>query len=86
MYKYKFTKQVEKFLQKQSKDFLQLFSEKLEILIKNPYSNNLDIKALKWLDNNYRLRIGKYRFLYEIIDEEISIYFYKAWSRWDIYK
>ena len=47
MYSYRFTKQVEKFLEKQNKDFLVLFSEKLEILIQNPYENNLDIKPLK---------------------------------------
>ncbi len=86
MYKYKFTKQVEKFLEKQDKDFLLIFKWKLEIIIKNPFENELDIKPLKWLENNYRLRIWKYRFLYEINNNDIIIYFYKAWSRWDVYK
>jgi mRNA-degrading endonuclease RelE of RelBE toxin-antitoxin system len=32
------------------------------------------------------LRIWKYRFLYEIIEDKILIYFYDADSRWDVYK
>ena len=47
MYQYKFTKQVEKFLEKQDKSFLKLFLEKLEILVQNPFENSLDIKSLK---------------------------------------
>lgn len=86
MYKYRFTKQVEKFLEKQNKSFLLNFQTKLEILVNNPFDSDLDIKSLKWLDNNYRLRIWKYRFLYIIENDELYIYFYKAWSRWDVYK
>lgn len=36
--------------------------------------------------NHYHLRIGKYRFLYEVLESEILIYAYKADSRGDIYK
>lgn len=77
---------MQKFLEKQNKDFLKIFMLKLNILINNPFENNLDIKPLKWLNNHFRLRIWKYRFLYSIIEEEVYIYFYKWWSRWDIYK
>ncbi|MFA5916767.1 MAG: hypothetical protein WC850_00850 [Candidatus Gracilibacteria bacterium] len=52
----------------------------------SPYQNNLDIKPLKGKNNHYRLRIGKYRFLYEIIENKILIYFYNADSRGDVYK
>ncbi len=38
------------------------------------------------MPNHFRLRIGKYRILYEIIEDEILIYYYKAGSRGDIYK
>ncbi len=51
-----------------------------------PYENNLDIKILIWLPNTYILRIWKYRFLYEIIEDKIIINFFDAGSRWDIYK
>jgi mRNA interferase RelE/StbE len=62
------------------------FKEKLNILKENPFNNSLDIKNLKWLESNYRLRIWKYRFLYLIENNELIIYFYKAWSRWGVYK
>ena len=37
----------------------------------NPYNTNLDIVPLKNKSNHYRLRIGKYRFLYEIKNKEL---------------
>ena len=52
----------------------------------DPFSNDLDIKPLRGTDNNFRLRISKYRFLYAIKDNELCIYLYKWWSRWDVYK
>ena len=86
MYKYYFSKDVTKFLVSQDNKFLRKFYGKLEILAKDPYNINLDVKQLKWISWNYRLRIWKYRFLYEIKDNSLIIYFYKAWSRWNIYK
>lgn len=59
--------------------------KKLEILAENPYQNNLDIAKLEGYEHHYRLRVGKYRILYEIIDTQILIYAYDADSRGDIY-
>lgn len=87
MYTIAFEKSVTKFLEKHKwEKIITSFQEKLHILSKNPYKNNLDIKALLWFDNIYRLRIWKYRFLYEIQEEIITITFFDADSRWDIYK
>ena len=83
-YKFELNKDVKKFLLKHE-DISISFFKKLEILLQSPFSNNLDIKPLKWYKDHYRLRIWKYRFLYEIIDQKILIYFYDADSRWDIY-
>jgi len=52
----------------------------------NPLDDALDIKKLKWSQTKYRLRIWKYRFLFRIDQHIITIYFYDADSRWDIYK
>ena len=52
----------------------------------NPFKTNLDIKKLKGIKNDYRLRIGKYRFLYIIIEDSSLIHFYHVNSRGDIYK
>lgn len=78
MYKYYFSKQVEKFLAKQETKFLENFLGKVQELSRNPYINSLDIKRLKGTSTKYRLRIGKNRFLYEISDEKVSIYFSEA--------
>lgn len=80
-------KPVLKFLEKHKWESMIIqFEKSLNIISKNPFENNLDIKPLRWLDNNYRLRIGKYRFIYEIIEDIVSISFFKAGVRWRIYK
>ncbi|EKD65954.1 MAG: hypothetical protein ACD_49C00074G0031 [uncultured bacterium (gcode 4)] len=47
----------------------------------------LDIKELspKW-NNLYRLRVWKYRIIYEKQDLNLIILVLDIWSRWDIYK
>ena len=84
-YKIKISKKVNKYLNKHSK-LKQNFAEKILILQLDAYNNCLDICIIKWKRGRYRLRIGKYRFLYEIIEDEMLIYFYDADSRWDVYK
>ena len=79
------SKDVEKFLKKHI-DIIPRYISSIEILQYNPYSENLDIKKLKGEKSSYRLRIGKYRILYEVNDKEIIIYFFSAGSRGDIYK
>ncbi|EHA5008566.1 type II toxin-antitoxin system RelE/ParE family toxin [Campylobacter upsaliensis] len=90
MYKVKTSKQFDKFLAKHQDIQAKVF-ESFETIAQNPYKTNLDIKKLQGKKfqcrtNHYRLRIGKYRFLYEVLENEILIYAYKADSRGDIYK
>ena len=84
-YKLKLSKNVIKFLVKNEK-LSSLFYKQILVLIENPFNNNLDIKILKWYKNKYRLRIWKFRFLYEIYNDELIVYFFDAGNRWDIYK
>ena len=35
--------------------------------------------------NGYRLRVGNYRFLYDVIEDELIIYIEKGDNRGDIY-
>ena len=59
---------------------------KLKILKNNPYPNSLsDIKKLS-NSTFYRLRINDYRFIYEIIDDELVILMIDGDNRGDIYK
>ena len=85
-YSIKIHKRVEKFLNLH-RELRDDFFSSLHSMEDNPLNPTLDIKPLTWLPGrHYRLRIGKYRFLYEIIDEEILVYFYDAGSRGGIYK
>lgn len=87
MYKIKFTKQAKKFLKKYKWEpiYFKIFQSS-EILKINPYKNMLDTKPLKGFENTYRIRLGKYRLIYEVFDDKIEIHFLEIDSRWGIYK
>ena len=76
-----------KFINSRNKKEKRIIKEKFKELEKNPYPSNdkLDLKKLQNF-SSFRLRIGKYRFIYEVFDNELFIYIYKADSRGDIYK
>jgi mRNA interferase RelE/StbE len=80
------SKKVVKFLDRKPVDFVSNLDETLLCLSENPYQNSLDVKKLKGLDSDYRLRFGKYRFLFTIFKEDGIILIYKADTRGDIYK
>ena len=87
MYKVILEKPIKKFLEKHKWEvIIEQFEKSLIFLSNDPYENDLDIRLITGLPNTYWLRIWKYRFLYEIIDDTISIVFIKAWSRWKVYK
>jgi len=73
-------KQVKKFLQTHP-EMMKRFFDKLQFLVVNPMDSRLDIKPYEGKENCRRLRIGKYRFLYEIIEQTITVYFFAADSR-----
>ncbi|EAI2893673.1 type II toxin-antitoxin system RelE/ParE family toxin [Campylobacter upsaliensis] len=84
-YNIEYHKDFIKFLKKHQDIQAKVF-ESFETIAQNPYEAKLDIKKLQGKANHYRLRISKYRFLYEVLEREILIYAYKADSRGDIYK
>jgi len=87
MYKIILEKQVMKFLEKHKWEaVIEQFEKSLIFLVNDPYENDLDIRIISGLPNSYGLRIWKYRFLYEIIEDTISISFFKAGSRGEVYK
>lgn len=85
-YKLEVSKQVAKFLAKSEKKLSVKIITSFELLAQAPLSSSLDVKALVNKKGHFRLRIGKYRFLYEITEEELFIYVYKANARGDVYK
>ena len=77
MYRVFFEKSVIKFLEKhKSQNIFIQFRNALTILQENPFDGKLDIKKLKWYEWKFRLRIWDYRFIYEIDNEKIIIFFY----------
>jgi len=85
MFKLIFSKQVKKFIEKQDRKTKQRFKEVFQKLAQNPYGENIDTKKMS-NSNFFRLRIGKYRFLYYIDGEEMVIVVEKGDSRGDVYK
>lgn len=86
-YSVEYHKVVIKFLQKQNKTFAAKVLDIFDAIAANPQNSNFDIKPLaNSPKNHYRLRVGKFRFLFEIRDNELLIYCYDADSRGGIYK
>lgn len=78
-------KKVIKFIEKRNPKDKQNINSKLKILKNNPYPNSLlDIKKIS-NSNFYRLRVNSYRFIYEIIDDELVILIVDGDNRGDIY-
>lgn len=85
MYKLILNKTVLKFIEKRTPKEKINIDSKLKLLKDNPHPNShLDIKRLS-NSEFYRLRINNYRFIYEIIDDELVILLIDANNRGDIY-
>jgi len=81
-----FQKKVLKFIQKRNPKEKENIDNKLRLLKENPFATNkqLDIKKLT-NSEFYRLRINNYRFIYEIINDELVILMLDSDNRGDIY-
>lgn len=88
MYEIEFSKHFIKQIDKLPQSVVKRFYDDLKSISENPLPSNhlVDAKKLQGQTNQYRLRVGKYRFLYTIIDEKIIVYFYDLGSRGGIYK
>lgn len=79
-YKILYNKKVKKFIEKQSKE------QRVRIYQAINKLPNGDVKRMQTKKELYRLRVGEYRFIYEIIHDEIIISVIDADNRGDIYK
>lgn len=87
MYRIIIHKKVIRFLQTRSISEQRLIRSKIDLLKFDPYkNNNLDIKKLKGVDSLYRLRIGKIRLIYQVLENELILLIITAGSRGNIYK
>lgn len=85
-YKVKYSKDSVKFMKNNKKVGLKFFAAFSEIAENNLNVNLYDVKNLKGYDSMKRLRIGKYRAIFEIIENKIIILVLDIDSRGDIYK
>jgi len=79
-------KAFKKFIKERTQKERKIIDDKLMILANDPKSELLDIKSLKGYENRFRLRVGKYRIIYEIYDDELIIILADGGSRGGIYK
>jgi len=66
-----FSRQAAKFIQKLSDDDKNRFREVFEKLSENPYS--FPYKKIRGKERMYRIRVGKYRVLYQISGKTIIV-------------
>jgi mRNA interferase RelE/StbE len=86
VYKISFSSEAEKTLGKLEKTLIRRIISALEQLATSPY-NNPNTKKLKGMEGNiYRLRVGNFRIIYEIVDNELMIFVVRIGPRGDIYK
>jgi mRNA interferase RelE/StbE len=60
--------------------------EALQLLAQNPYSELLKVKKLKDAHYLYRIRIGDYRVLYELQNQQLVVLVIKVGHRREVYR
>ena len=85
MYQLTYLKRAEKALLAMPRTTAVLIREKLRQLAADPYAPNNNVKKLQGRDG-YRLRVGEWRAIYEIRDEQLIILVLDIGPRGGIYR
>jgi mRNA interferase RelE/StbE len=80
-----YSKAAAKSLQRMHRNTTQLIREKLENIAADPYADHPKAKKLQGREG-YRLRVGDWRVIYKIQDDQLIIVVLKIASRGEIYK
>jgi mRNA interferase RelE/StbE len=80
-----YSKAAAKTLQRMPRKMAQLIREKLENIAFDPYADHPNAKKLQGREG-YRLRVGNWRVIYKIQDDQLIIVVLKIASRGEIYK
>ncbi|ODH01208.1 addiction module toxin RelE [Nostoc sp. KVJ20] len=83
-YEVKFSKGAKKQFRKLPLDVQQRIQTKINDLAIEPRPNG--VKKLQGDDNSYRLRVGDYRVIYEVVDDVLIVTVIKIGHRSNIYK
>lgn len=71
-------------LRKLPHDVQHTINIKLETLASNPFDNTIDVKKLKGRAG-YRMRVGDYRVIYEIINNKLCLVVISVAHRREVY-
>lgn len=82
-YRIEFTKKANKQFQSLPAQVKQRIALKVESLAQEPRPNG--VTKLSGEDNAYRIRVGDYRIVYSIFDEEVVILIFRVSHRRDAY-
>ncbi|MFM9282336.1 type II toxin-antitoxin system RelE family toxin [Paenibacillus jiagnxiensis] len=85
-YRLIFSSDAEKAIGKLDKTMIKRILSALEDLSEDPYSHPNTKKMNGSEKDIYRLRVGSYRIIYEIISNELIIFVVRILPRGDIYK
>jgi mRNA interferase RelE/StbE len=85
VYKIIFKKEAAKSLNKLPRNVAKTIYEKIKVIAANPYAEHPNAKKLQGRDA-YRLRVGDWRVIYEIQNEQFVILVLKVASRGEVYR
>ncbi len=85
MYTIEFTKQAYKTIRKLPQEVVKRMRRKIDQIAADPYANHGNVTKLQNRPG-YRLRIGDWRVIYDIREDELIILVLKVGSRGDIYR
>lgn len=59
---------------------------KMLLIAENPYAKNNNIKTLHGRKNCFRLRVGDWRIVYEVVKQKLIVYIIKVAQRKEVYR
>jgi mRNA interferase RelE/StbE len=85
VYKILFTKSADHALRRMPRDLAQRIRERLDQIAVDPYANLPNVTKLQNRPG-YRLRVGDWRVLYELEDEQLIIVVVRIGPRGEVYR
>jgi mRNA interferase RelE/StbE len=85
VYRVLFTKIADKTLRKLPRNTAQRIRRSLDDLATNPYAEHLDVTKLQNRPG-YRLRVGDWRVIYEIENDELTVLVLRIGLRGEVYR
>jgi mRNA interferase RelE/StbE len=85
VYSIVYSKEAVKSLQRMPRNTAQLIRKKLEEIAVDPFGDHLNAKKLQGREG-YRLRVGDWRVIYKIQNQQLMIIVLKVASRGEVYE